>query len=141
MIVEPPAPEQPPNRERIRLVSVPAAGAYVDAVRPVQAVASRSVGALTGWPDAAWLAENLAGVDVLHVHAGHASLPDEALTCWVETVRRLGMPLVVTVHQLRDPRQPLTGAYEAALDALLATAEVVFTLTPGAADEIADRYG
>ena len=47
----------------------------------------------------------------------------------------------MTVHQLRDPAQPLTGGYEAAVDALLGTAEVVLTLTPGAADEIADRYG
>jgi hypothetical protein len=104
-------------------------------------VAVPTVDTVTGWPDADWLAEHSAGVDVLHVHAGHASLPDEALVCWAETLRRLRIPLVVTVHQLRDPERPLTGEYEAALDALLATAEVVFTLTPGAADEIADRYG
>lgn len=127
--------------EPIRLVSVPAAEPYVDAVRPAGVVAVPPVDAVTGWPDAAWLAENAGGVDVLHVHAGHASLPDEALACWAETVRRLGIPLVVTVHQLRDPAQPRGGRYAAALAALLETAEVVFTLTPGAADEIADRYG
>jgi hypothetical protein len=139
--VEPPAPEQPPNGQPIRLVSVPAAEPYVDAVRPAGVTGVLTVGAAAGRPDATWLAENAAGVDVVHVHAGHASLPDESPACWAEALRRLGIPLVVTVHQLRDPAEPRRGGYEAALDALLATAEVVFTLTPGAADEIADRYG
>jgi hypothetical protein len=141
VIVEPPAPDRPPLGEPIRLVSVPAAEPYVFAVRPAGVVGISPAGADVGWPDAAWLEENAADVDVLHVHAGRAALPVEAPACWAEAVRRLGVPLVVTVHQLRDPAQPLTGGHEAALDALLATAEVVFTLTPGAADEIADRYG
>src|ERR1700712_5770482 len=141
VIVEPPAREQSPNGQPIRLVSVPAAEPYVDAVRPAGAIGVPSVGAAGFWPDAAWLVENAAGVDVLHVHAGRVTLPAEPLACWAETLRRLDIPLVVTVHQLRDPASPLSGAHEAALDVLLATAEVVFTLTPGAADEIADRYG
>ena len=141
VIVEPSTPDQPSDGAPIRLVSVPAAEPYVFAVRPAGVVGIRPTGAVPGWPDAAWLEENAAEIDVLHLHAGRAVLPAEALQCWAETVRRLGIPLVVTVHQLRDPAQPLTGGHEAALEALLATAEVVFTLTPGAADEIADRYG
>jgi hypothetical protein len=141
VIVEPPAPEQPPHGQPIRLVSVPAAEPYVDAVRPAGVTGVPVVGGAADWPDATWLTENASGVDVVHVHAGQASLPDESPACWAETLRRLGIPLVVTVHQLRDPAQLRPGAYQAALDALLATAEVVFTLTPGAADEIADRYG
>ena len=39
------------------------------------------------------------------------------------------------------PRTPAEAAYHAHLEAVLATAEVVLTLTPGAADEIADRFG
>jgi post-segregation antitoxin (ccd killing protein) len=141
VIVETPAPDRPAGGAPLRLVSVPAADPYVDAVRPAGVVGISPVGAVTGWPDRAWLAENAAGIDVLHVHAGRAGLPDEALDCWGETVRRSGIALVVTVHQLRDPVRPLSSHYGAALAALLATAEVVFTLTTGAADEIADRYG
>jgi hypothetical protein len=137
--VEPPASEPSWNGQPVRLLSVPAVGPYVDAVRP--AGVAGAVGAAPGWPDATWLAENAAGVDVLHVHAGLAATPDESLACWAETLRRLGIPLVLTVHQLRDPDPPRTGAHEAALEVLLSTAEVVLTLTPGAADEIADRYG
>src|SRR5918993_8428 len=68
-----------------------------------------------------------------------------AVQCWTETVRRLGIPLVVTVPRLGAadaaddcPRDP---AMDAHLDAVLSTAEVVFTLTPGAADEIAEQFG
>ena len=64
-----------------------------------------------------------------------------AVQCWTEPVRRLGIPLVVTVHRLGAadaaddcPRDP---AMDAHLEAVLSTAEVVFTLTPGAADDIA----
>ena len=137
MTVEPPAPEACLSGRSIRLVSVPAAGPYVDAVRPagVEGVAAG------GWPDAAWLAQNAAGFDVLHVHAGIAALPLEGLPCWTEAVRRLDIPLVATVHQLPSAVHASTGEHDDALDALLATAEVVVTLTPGAADEIADRYG
>jgi hypothetical protein len=138
-MVELQAPEQPVHGQPIRLLSVPAAEPYVDAVRPSGFVGG--VGAAAGWPDATWLAENAARVDVLHVHAGLASLPEESLACWAEMLRRFGIPLVLTVHQLRDPHQLRSGLHEAALEVLLATAEVVLTLTPGAADEIADRYG
>jgi hypothetical protein len=56
-------------------------------------------------------------------------------------VRRLGLPLVVTVHQLADPGHFSRSRHDGHLRTLLATAEVVLTLTPSAADEIVDRYG
>ena len=56
-------------------------------------------------------------------------------------MRRLGVPLVVTVHQLREATQPARRWHDDDLRTVLATAEVVLTLTPSAADEIADRYG
>jgi hypothetical protein len=139
--VDPPVPLQTGGGEQLRVLSVPAADPYVEAVRPAHVGGFGPAGRGSGWPDAAWLTENADGIDVLHVHAGRASLPAGSLVCWAETVRRLGIGLVVTVHQLRDPARPLTGGYEAAVDALLGTAEVVLTLTPGAADEILDRYG
>ena len=61
------------------------------------------------WLDPEYLAGHGADIDVLHVHAGVGRLAAAELECWAETVRRLGVPLVVTVHQLRDPESALAG--------------------------------
>jgi hypothetical protein len=67
---------------------------------------------------------------------------DAAVQCWSETVRRSGVPLVVTVHRVRAVASPRPApAEEAHLDAVLTNAEVVLTLTSGAADAIAERFG
>ncbi|MGY1601186.1 glycosyltransferase [Geodermatophilus sp. SYSU D00815] len=123
------------------MATVPFADAYVDAVLPPGAVRVGPDAEPSPWLDAGYLTAHAAEVDVLHVHGGYAHLPVAALERWTETVRRLGIPLVLTVHQLRDPAGRTRTRDDAHLAALLATAEVVFTLTPGAADEIAERYG
>ena len=133
---EPPEPAPP----ALRVAVVPAADAYVDAVLP-QGVLRCPGAEPSPWLDADFLAAHAAEVDVLHVHSGYGHLPAAAVQKWTETVRRLGIPLVVTVHQLRDPDQRSRVRHDRHLAALLSTAEVVLTLTPGAADEIADRYG
>ena len=114
---------------------------YVDAVLPPDAVRVGPAHDPSPWLDPAYLTAHAARVDVVHVHSGFGHLPEDEVVCWTEAVRRTGTPLVVTVHQLRDPAQALPARHEAHLRALLATAEVVFTLTPGAADEIVERYG
>jgi hypothetical protein len=78
---------------------------------------------------------------VLHVHSGYRFLDERSMECWTETVRRLGIPLVVTVHQLRDPEQRTRARQDPHTAALLSTAELVLTLTPGAAEEIVGRFG
>jgi hypothetical protein len=93
------------------------------------------------WLDPGFLVAHAADVDVLHVHTGFGHLDEGSLESWTETVRRLGIPLVVTVHQLRDPAQEDRARHDAHLAGLLSTAELVLTLTPGAAEEIADRFG
>jgi hypothetical protein len=93
------------------------------------------------WLDAGYLAAHADDLDVLHVHSGFGHLDAGTLECWTESVRRLGIPLVVTVHQLPDPARPTAARHDAHLAALLATAELVLTLTPGAAEEITDRFG
>jgi hypothetical protein len=130
-----------PARPPLRVASVPSAGAYLDAVLPAESV---RVGAATGsspWWDPAHLVAAAGDVDVLHVHSGYESLSSVQLEAWTATVRRSGLPLVVTVHQLRPVDGSSLVRHRAQLAALLATAEVVLTLTRGAADEIADRYG
>jgi hypothetical protein len=130
-----------PGSPPLRVAAVPFADAYVEAVRPAGVVAVGPDAEPSPWLDGGYLAAHAAEIDVLHVHGGYGHLPVAALECWTETLRRLGIPLVLTVHQLREPGQPTRRRHDAQLAALMGTAEVVFTLTPGAADEIAERYG
>ena len=129
----------------VRVATIPFAGPYVDAVLPPDAVRVGPSGELSPWLDSAYLAAHAADVDVLHLHTGPAHVAAAAVECWAETVRRLGIPLVVTVHGLgaraREGHCPADPGMDAHLEAVLSTAEVVLTLTPGAADEIAERYG
>ena len=60
---------------------------------------------------------------------------------WVAAVQAHRLPLVVTVHDLRNPHHPAPGRHEEHLSRLLAAAAEVITLTPGAAVEIQARYG
>ena len=142
-----PAPQGPPAVQGglIRVASIPYGDPYVDAVRPPDAVRVGTAGDPSPWLDAAHLDAHVRDVDVLHLHTGDASVAAVAGQCWAETARRLGLPLVVTVHRVprsgRAARSAEEARYQAHLEAVLATAEVVLTLTPGAADEIADRYG
>jgi hypothetical protein len=143
---QPPSPgglESPPDR--IRVATVPAAGPYVEAVLPPDVDRVGPAGGPGPWLDATYLAEHAAEIDVLHLHTGSGRVMDAAAQCWSETVRRSGLPLVVTVHRVRGAgslrHAAPSDAEDAHLDAVLGTAEVVLTLTSGAADAIAERFG
>ncbi|MGY1825303.1 hypothetical protein [Blastococcus sp. SYSU DS0541] len=123
------------------MVSLPHADPYVDAVLPTGVVRIGGVGEPSPWLDRAHVAAHAAEVDVVHLHVGRGHLRGAELEPWAEELQRLGIPLIVTVHQLRDAEQSSPVPHLAQLAAVLATAEVVLTLTPGAADEIAERYG
>jgi Glycosyltransferase Family 4 len=134
-----PPPRRTSSLDVVRLASVPFADPYVDAVLPFGVV---RVGPPTGpnpWLDVAHLEAHAADLDVLHLHTGSARVAELAGQCWTEQLRRLGIPLVVTVHGLVGDGD--RARFEAHLAAVLADAEVVLTLTPGAADEIAGRFG
>ena len=145
----PPGPPDLPGGP-IRVATIPhvepeGAAPYLAAVLPPDAVRVGPDADPAPWLHVAHLEAHAGEVDVLHLHSGDARVAALAGECWAETVRRLGLPLVVTVH--RAPRSgragssPVEARYEAHLEAILATAEVVLTLTPGAADVIADRFG
>ncbi len=133
--------------DRIRVATVPGAGPYVDAVLPPEVVRVGPSGGPGPWLDAGYLAEHAQDIDVLHLHTGSERVRDAAVQCWSETVRRSGVPLVVTVHRVRaagthpHAAPNAVAAEEAHLQAVLGTAEVVLTLTSGAADAIAERFG
>jgi len=141
---DPPLP-QAQVQGRTRVATVPHADPYLAAVLPPQVVRVGPPGDPSPWLDVAYLTEHAAEIDVLHLHTGYSHVAEVAAQCWTETVRRLGLPLVVTVHQLRaaghPPRTRWDAVMDAHLEAVLATAEVVLTLTRGAADEIAARFG
>lgn len=132
---EPPHRGSPPGP--LRVATIPHADPYVDAVLPQDAVRVGEPAVPSPWLDAAVLTGRAGEIDVLHLHAGLGHLAAVELECWTESVRRAGVPLVVTVHELRPP----DPADDARWTALLSTAEVVLTPTAAAADEIGDRFG
>lgn len=140
MTYERPTEHVPGAARRIRVAAVPDRTSYVQAVLPPEAVIVAPT-APGGWLDADHLEAHATDIDVLHLHDHPAALSVPELERWTETVQRLGIPLVVTVHQLQEPVCTADGRHDAALATLLATAEVVLTLTTGAADEIAERFG
>jgi hypothetical protein len=129
--------------DRIRVATIPGADPYVDAVLPPGVVRVDTSDGPGPWLDAAYLAEHAADIDVLHLHTGSRAVAEAAGQCWSETVRRSGVLLVATVHRVRDTgvHRHAARVEDAHLEAVLATAEVVLTLTRGAADAIGERFG
>ena len=129
----------------MRVATIPFTDPYIDAVLPSAVVRVGPAGELSPWLDSSYLVTHAAEIDVLHLHVEQAHVAAVAVQCWAETVRRLGIPLVVTVHRLGTSAfaedRPGDTVMDAHLEAVLSTAEVVMTLTPGAADEIAERFG
>lgn len=97
------------------------------------------------WPspvlDPAWITARRAQVDVVHLHFGFEGRTPEQLGEWVDTLRRNGIPLVLTVHDLQLPHVADQTAHLARLAVLVGGASVLITLTEGAAAEIAQRFG
>ncbi|WP_205472485.1 glycosyltransferase [Nocardioides sp. SYSU D00038] len=95
------------------------------------------------WPpvmlDAGWAAT--ADFDLMHLHFGFDSRSPAELEALVATLRRRGKPLVFTVHDLRNPHHESSELHDAQLDVLVPAADQLITLTPGAAREIAGRWG
>lgn len=97
------------------------------------------------WPpvmwDADWIRANSSRFDLMHAHFGLESFSIEHLRAVVEALREAGRPLVFTVHDLTNPQLVDQGHHERQLDLLVLAADALVTLTPGAAAEIARRWG
>jgi hypothetical protein len=137
-------PEEPTQRP-IRVATVPYATPYGRAVLPADVVRIGPDVSPSPWLDPEHLTAHAGELDVLHLHGGYEHLTVPEMDAWTAAVRRAGVPLVVTVPDLRPTEgpdgTPMRTRRRAHLRALLGTAEVVLTLTPGIADEIADRFG
>ncbi len=97
------------------------------------------------WPSpmlsADWVRANAHRFDLMHVHFGFDAVPARALRDLVDALGAARRPLVVTVHDLRNPHHRDRTHHDNALDVLVPAATEVLTLTPGAANEIVRRFG
>ena len=135
----------------LRVACVPAGHPYCEHVRPLPGdpvdvvhlpdppVPGRPAG--TWWPprvlDPDWLAEHAEDLDVVHVHFGMESLPPGGLEAALDVVRRRRLPLVYTVHDLTNPQLHDQARHRRDTELLVAAADRLITLTPGAAAAIA----
>jgi glycosyltransferase involved in cell wall biosynthesis len=112
---------------------------------PDPAPPGQQPGAGQWWPpvmlSSAWVREHSRDFDVFHLHFGFDALAARQLRELVRTLRRLGKPLVYTVHDLRNPHHEDRQAHDGHLDVLIPGADALVTLTGGAADEIESRWG
>ena len=96
------------------------------------------------WPppmlDPDWVRAHADEFDIMHVHFGFDHMAPEALRLLVDALREHRKPLVLTVHDLRNPHHDEPGLHDAQLGVLVPAADAVITLTPGAADEIRRRF-
>ena len=140
----------------VRVASVPASHVYVrhlgargghDPVVRLADIAPANGEQVPGgwWPpvmlDADWIAGNAADFDVFHVHFGFDAKTPAELEAICDALEAAGVPLVVTVHDLRNPHHDDDALHRAQLGALLAGAAAVITSTRGAAEEIERRWG
>ncbi len=97
------------------------------------------------WPpamlDAAWIEANRETFDVFHVHFGFDAKAPRELRAIAGALRAAGIPLVATVHDLRNPHHPEAGLHDEQLGVLVEHASALLTLTHGAARAIAARWG
>jgi hypothetical protein len=138
------AVSEEPTQRPLRVATVPFATPYGDAVLPDDIVRVGPDVSPSPWLDPEYVAAHAGDVDVLHLQGGYDHLTVPEMDAWTAAVRRAGVPLVVTVQDLRPAEAPdgtpMRTRRRAHLRALLSTAEVVLTLTPGIADEIADQF-
>lgn len=137
--------------DAITIISVPAAHPYIRqitadpgvTVLPDPPVAGAAPG--VWWPPAAldpgWIASHRADADLLHIHFGTESFAPGHLTACIAAAHEAGWPVVFTMHDLDHPQLRDSSAYLRQVAELVGGADAVTTLTPGAAAEVARRFG
>lgn len=97
------------------------------------------------WPplmlEPGWVSDNHDRFDVFHVHFGFDAIGPDALADVMQELKEHDKPLLYTVHDLRNPHHPDPHAHCAQQEILVAAADALITLTPGAAQEIQRRWG
>lgn len=140
-------------RPPIRVASVPADHVYVrhtSSTAPGATLVQRlpdprpARGDEGWWPPRAlepgWVEDHHDEFDVMHVHFGFDAVSPDTLRELVQTLRRHRKPLVLTVHDLRNPHHRDPSTHDAQLDVLVPGADALVTLTDGAQAEIRRRW-
>lgn len=91
--------------------------------------------------DPGWLDVRAAELDVFHVHFGFGDVPDDQVQAWLDALRRHGIPLVYTAHDLDNPHLDDQARHRRQLDVLMAAADAIVTLTERAARHIRRTWG
>jgi hypothetical protein len=87
-----------------------------------------------------WVRAHAHEFDVMHIHFGFDHHSTHTLRRLVEALREHDKPLVLTVHDLRNPHHAEPELHDAQLSVLVSAAADVITLTSGAAAEIRQRW-
>lgn len=97
------------------------------------------------WPplmlERGWVADNHRRFDVFHVHFGFDAIGLDVLNTVVRELKSYDKPLVYTIHDLRNPHHRESQIHTEQQHVLVAAADALITLTPGAARVIQDRWG
>ena len=135
----------------VTVVSVPASHPYVARISSAAGIDLHPdppvPGAPAGvwWPpvvlDPEWIERNGSAAQLLHIHFGTESFSPAQLRACIEAARRVGWPVVFTVHDLEHPQLDDQETYLPQLDELVTGADAVVTLTDGAAASVRSRWG
>ncbi|WP_261949375.1 glycosyltransferase family 1 protein [Rhodococcus sp. T9N] len=139
----------------IRIASVPASHVYVrhlaDPVAidpvirlpdPVPADGRKIPGGW--WPpvmlDPRWIAAHHREFDAFHIHFGFDAIEPATMSDILHELKTHNIPLVYSIHDLRNPHHPEPGAHREVLDILVPAADELITLTPGAAKYVTREW-
>ncbi len=143
------------EKRELTVVSIPAGHVYPATIRPgeVHFPPDPVVDPAhpdRWWPhpllDAAWWsdpahADAVDAVDVVHLHFGFEHLSLTQTRAFLDALARLGIPLVLTVHDLDNPHLADQTDFHRQLAVLCEGAQVVLTLTEEARRRIEADYG
>ncbi|MCD5310516.1 glycosyltransferase family protein [Kineosporia babensis] len=127
---------------RLKVLQIPGEHPYVRQVCPGRwrfASSPLEVPSLALTPE--WIGRHHHEFDLVHLHFGYEHLSADEMQVWIAQLGILQVPLVLTVHDLRNPHQLSSEAHDRHLDLLVPAAAAVITLTTGAAAEIRHRWG
>jgi hypothetical protein len=82
-----------------------------------------------------------AGVDIVHLHFGFETRSPGELGAWADDLRRCGVSLVHTVHDLDNPHLVDQTCFTEQLATIFRQADALLTLTDRTADAVAERFG
>jgi hypothetical protein len=132
----------------IRVASVPAGHPYVRHLADPDGddgVVRLADPADPWWPPemlaADWVRRHRDSFDLMHVHFGFDGCPPDDLRALCGSLAAAGRPLVVTVHDLRNPHHETSELHHDQLTALLGGADAVITLTDWAAKRLGESHG